>query len=615
MLLELRLATEIAVDLEHHDYHSYYGIVSLMQISTRDRDWIVDTLKPWREELQVLNEVFANPNILKVFHGSSMDMVWLQRDLGLYVVGLFDTYYACEALQFPGRGLKFLLHKFANFDAQKQHQLADWRARPLPKDLIDYARSDTHYLLYIYDMVRNMLIEQSTPQADLIDHVLQGSKKEALQTYTRFVYSTESGRGSGGWYNLFTESSNSFNKEQFAVFRALHEWRDKKAREEDEGLPYIFPNRTLWLLAEQMPTHATELYGVLRPMPQMIAQNSKDILTVIREAKRAAEADPLPYELIRLNQEKYGIPHNRWRKVKEEKSKTSHTGLGATLQHLNQNGEVGSGVNTPQINGVAPKFGPPVAGRAQQSNLWGSVTTEMANNPIDTGVALAALQSILPLPKLTDESIGESNGVQPPTISQDVDTPVADSSSYQAQATPTKDVLNQDDDVFTLKQQSRKRKADEIDDEQENSQLFSTPATPAASALTALNKNTSTSLPDTIALANPSPEYQAERAAKQSKKAIKRARKAAKEAESAAIAANTVPFDYENAENLIGSRSPPADRNRGSQDKMRKANQSAKRDGKGKPMNPFAKALDTTTGAKRSKMGKEMSGRSMTFQS
>ena len=66
MLQELKMAKEIAIDLEHHDEHSYVGIVSLMQISTRDKDWIVDTLKPWRRELQILNEVFADPKILKV---------------------------------------------------------------------------------------------------------------------------------------------------------------------------------------------------------------------------------------------------------------------------------------------------------------------------------------------------------------------------------------------------------------------------------------------------------------------------------------------------------------------------------------------------------------------
>lgn len=66
MLTELKEATEIAVDLEHHDFRTYRGIVCLMQISTREKDWIVDTLQPWRHKLEVLNQVFADPSIIKV---------------------------------------------------------------------------------------------------------------------------------------------------------------------------------------------------------------------------------------------------------------------------------------------------------------------------------------------------------------------------------------------------------------------------------------------------------------------------------------------------------------------------------------------------------------------
>ena len=66
MLNELKKASEIAIDLEHHDARTYSGLTSLMQISTREKDWIVDTLKPWRHKLRVLNEVFADPKIIKV---------------------------------------------------------------------------------------------------------------------------------------------------------------------------------------------------------------------------------------------------------------------------------------------------------------------------------------------------------------------------------------------------------------------------------------------------------------------------------------------------------------------------------------------------------------------
>jgi exosome complex exonuclease RRP6 len=129
MLSELKQAKEIAIDLEHHDVHTYVGLLSLMQISTREKDWIIDTLKPWREELSILNEVFADPKIVKVLHGASMDIIWLQRDLGLYIVGLFDTFHASRALGYPKHSLAYLLQKFVDFNAQKQYQLADWRLR------------------------------------------------------------------------------------------------------------------------------------------------------------------------------------------------------------------------------------------------------------------------------------------------------------------------------------------------------------------------------------------------------------------------------------------------------------------------------------------------------
>ena len=77
MLEHLKRSQEIAIDLEHHDEHSYIGLVSLMQISTRDKDWVVDTLKPWRQDLQILNEVFADPNTVKVSTMSRINVLVL----------------------------------------------------------------------------------------------------------------------------------------------------------------------------------------------------------------------------------------------------------------------------------------------------------------------------------------------------------------------------------------------------------------------------------------------------------------------------------------------------------------------------------------------------------
>ena len=41
---KLKRSSEIAIDLEYHSLRSFHGFVCLMQISTREEDFIVDTL-------------------------------------------------------------------------------------------------------------------------------------------------------------------------------------------------------------------------------------------------------------------------------------------------------------------------------------------------------------------------------------------------------------------------------------------------------------------------------------------------------------------------------------------------------------------------------------------
>lgn len=65
----------------------------------------------------------------QVFHGADSDMEWLQRDLGLYVVRLFDTHQASRALNLARHSLDHLLVHFCNVASDKRFQLADWRVR------------------------------------------------------------------------------------------------------------------------------------------------------------------------------------------------------------------------------------------------------------------------------------------------------------------------------------------------------------------------------------------------------------------------------------------------------------------------------------------------------
>lgn len=290
MLQELRKSREIAIDLEHHDFHSFRGFVCLMQISNRDQDWIVDTLA-LRDELVVLNEVFTDPSILKVLHGANSDVIWLQRDFGLYLVNLFDTYHASKTLGLDGHGLAYLLSKYVDFTADKRYQLADWRIRPLPKEMLYYARSDTHYLLYVSDIMRNELLEKSNAGThNVISAVLQASADVSLRQYVKEPYDAAEGQGSDGWQFLLNRfyGTRAFGVEQLEVLKALHQWRDQKARELDESTRFVLPNQALVSMAAAMPKDAHSLLSVQKQVSSTVQSNLKPILKVIELARKYA---------------------------------------------------------------------------------------------------------------------------------------------------------------------------------------------------------------------------------------------------------------------------------------------------------------------------------------
>jgi exosome complex exonuclease RRP6 len=82
----------------------------------------------------------------------------LQRDFGLYLVNMFDTGQAARVLGYPSASLAHLLSRHAGFTPDKRFQLADWRLRPLSAAMRDYARCDTHFLLFCYDVLRAELV-------------------------------------------------------------------------------------------------------------------------------------------------------------------------------------------------------------------------------------------------------------------------------------------------------------------------------------------------------------------------------------------------------------------------------------------------------------------------
>ncbi|NWX43188.1 EXOSX protein, partial [Steatornis caripensis] len=274
---KLMSCKEFALDLEHHSYRSFLGFTCLMQISTRTEDFIIDTLE-LRSDMNILNETFTDPAIVKVIHGADSDVEWLQKDFGLYLVNMFDTHQAARLLNLGRHSLEHLLKLYCNIDADKQYQLADWRIRPLPEEMIRYARDDTHYLLYIYDKMREALWEKGNEQPTQLQVVWQRSKDICLKKYIKPLFSDES------YLELYRRQKKNLNTQQLAAFRLLFAWRDKMARQEDESTGYVLPSHMLLKIAEELPKEPQGIIACCNPVPPLVRQQINELHLLIRQA-------------------------------------------------------------------------------------------------------------------------------------------------------------------------------------------------------------------------------------------------------------------------------------------------------------------------------------------
>eukprot|EP00117_Sycon_ciliatum_P039137 scpid29849/ scgid28969/ Exosome component 10; Autoantigen PM/Scl 2 homolog; Polymyositis/scleroderma autoantigen 2 homolog len=284
---KLSAETEIAVDLEAHSYRSFQGFTCLMQLSTRSEDFIVDTLK-LRTDLIMLNEVFTDPKIVKVLHGSDSDVLWLQRDHSLYLVNMFDTGQASRVLEMPRFSLAYLMQFYCSVTANKQYQLADWRIRPLPKELINYAREDTHYLLYIYDRMRNELISRGNKESNLLASVWVKSRNLCMTLYEKPLFKEHS------YLILHEKHKKRFDAPRMEALKLLYNWRDKTARREDESTGFVLPNEMLFQISQNLPRELQGILACCNPVPLLVRQNVQEIYTLVSQARLIPTNAPVP---------------------------------------------------------------------------------------------------------------------------------------------------------------------------------------------------------------------------------------------------------------------------------------------------------------------------------
>jgi ribonuclease D len=274
-----RLAQQelLGVDTESNSLHAYRERLCLLQFSSVEEDAVVDPLAI--EDLSPLAGIFASPEIEKIFHAAEYDLIVLKRDYGYPVTNLFDTMIAARILGRKKVGLGNLLEEEFGIKLEKRYQRADWGERPLRREMLDYARLDTHHLIELRERLKAQLVERGRWQLakedfERLPHLVQASS-EAPETEQ------------GPW-NI--KGARDLNPQQGAILQELANYREDKAAEADKPLFKIMGDSTLSAIAAAQPQKAADLENIEGMTAGQIQRHGKALLAAV---KRGEEAAPL----------------------------------------------------------------------------------------------------------------------------------------------------------------------------------------------------------------------------------------------------------------------------------------------------------------------------------
>ncbi|MFC1863515.1 ribonuclease D [Thermodesulfobacteriota bacterium] len=262
---DLEKEKAIAVDLEADSMFHYYEKVCLLQISTPDKNILIDPLSI--PSLSPLSDVFSDPNVLKVFHGADYDIRSLYRDFGFEVNFLFDTHIAAKFLGIKEIGLANLLHEKFKVDIEKKYQKMDWSKRPLPETMLNYAVLDTCYLLPLKWTLKNELIAKDRLFCVEEECKILSRVRPALPNDDRLF--------------LKFKGAKKLDSLSLAILEDILQFRKKIAIEKDRPPFKIIGNRSILEIIENKPSSVAELKKISGLGPKILNSVGSDILNRI----------------------------------------------------------------------------------------------------------------------------------------------------------------------------------------------------------------------------------------------------------------------------------------------------------------------------------------------
>ena len=150
--------TLIAIDTEFRRVDSYLPELCLIQIATKDKQECIDVLS-----LDNLEPLFVKLYCKKtkwIVHSARQDIEALYSLSNRIPSAIFDTQIAAAFLNYPLQiSYQSLTESLVDVRLEKKFTRFDWKKRPLPADVLQYALDDVKYLMPIFNKLSKELIE------------------------------------------------------------------------------------------------------------------------------------------------------------------------------------------------------------------------------------------------------------------------------------------------------------------------------------------------------------------------------------------------------------------------------------------------------------------------
>jgi len=234
----------LAIDLEcENNLHHYGQYISLIQISDKNTNWIIDVVKI--KDITPLIKLIEDKNITKIFHDIGFDFRILNKQFNCKPKNTFDTQIAASLLGEKNIGLGSLLEKYFSIKKESKFQRADWTKRPLSVPMLSYAAKDTAYLIELSKIFKKMLKEKKR-WFWVEEEFLELDKKEFTIKKSNF---------------LDMRGLRELNETQLGILKELFFLREKLAKKSNLPGHFIIRNKSLIQFASKQP-HWKKVRGV-----------------------------------------------------------------------------------------------------------------------------------------------------------------------------------------------------------------------------------------------------------------------------------------------------------------------------------------------------------------